>query len=535
MRLNQIEIEEFKNLKNFKVDFENSYYVSVFLGKNGTGKSNLLEFITIVFKCLDLESNAAKFKERFFLETKIIGGVASGFKFVYTIGEYKLRIELNGHDFRIIDQNRDAKISYTKFEELKSTFLPEHIIGYYSGRNQRYSNIFNDHINRAENNLKEIKRARDFNEKLIAESHINGVQIEESKLKKIPDENFRRLFYAQNKYAQLLLLTMFAFRKSNSVIKDLLGNYLNIDGFERFSVTLKSPEFNASNSIKDHLEDFWGVYGSTLKCVSYLYRISKRTISLQNENVSHIDFGTSKIKEALTLLIDAEKFLSTVVDEFNNDETEVFRHLESLYLSGILHEVVLDIKRGDEIISFSNLSEGEQQMIATLGLMVITGKKNSLYLMDEPDTHLNPRWQREYVPTIKKLVEQNHNSHVIISTHSPFIPQSVKDSDLLLIKKENGESVVNQIHTMHTWKIDQILTSEIYELETTRSLEVEDAMERRNILKTLKRNLKQTEKSELELLEKMLEDLGVGRTAEEVILNERMKKLAEIFDKVDNK
>ena len=240
------------------------------------------------------------------------------------------------------------------------------------------------------------------------------------------------------------------------------------------------------------------------------------------------------VKEAVTYLIDADKFVEEVLAEFDNDESEIFRHLESLILSDLLYEVIIDVKRDEEEISFSNLSEGEQQLISTIGLMMITGRKNSLYLLDEPDTHLNPKWQRDYIKIIKSLVRKEDNSHILMATHSPFISQAV-ESDLILFKKEEGATVVEKIHNMHTWKIDQILTSELFGLESTRSSHIEHVIVRRDQLRSLDRELRKGETDELIEIEKILEDLGVGRTAHEVKLNDRMKRLSEIFEKADTK
>jgi predicted ATP-binding protein involved in virulence len=166
---------------------------------------------------------------------------------------------------------------------------------------------------------------------------------------------------------------------------------------------------------------------------------------------------------------------------------------------------------------------------------LITGRKNSLYLLDEPDTHLNPKWQRDYIKIIKNLVQEEDKSHILMATHSPFISQAVKDSDLILFKKNEEGTKVEKIGNMHGWKIDQILTSELYELETTRASSIENAIARRDELRSLSRELNDEEKSDLLEIEKSLEGLGVGRTAHEVKLNERMKKLSEIFEKADSK
>ena len=52
MRLKHITISEYKNLKDFSLDFEGESFLDVFVGKNGTGKSNLFEALIEIFRQL---------------------------------------------------------------------------------------------------------------------------------------------------------------------------------------------------------------------------------------------------------------------------------------------------------------------------------------------------------------------------------------------------------------------------------------------------------------------------------------------------
>lgn len=48
MRIDKLKINNFKNLKNFQIDIDETQLTSVFIGRNGAGKSNLLEAIVII-------------------------------------------------------------------------------------------------------------------------------------------------------------------------------------------------------------------------------------------------------------------------------------------------------------------------------------------------------------------------------------------------------------------------------------------------------------------------------------------------------
>ena len=52
MRIQHLYISEYKNLKNFTLDFDGTSFIDVFVGKNGTGKSNLFEALIEIFRHL---------------------------------------------------------------------------------------------------------------------------------------------------------------------------------------------------------------------------------------------------------------------------------------------------------------------------------------------------------------------------------------------------------------------------------------------------------------------------------------------------
>ena len=56
MRLKEVHIKgTYKNLQDFNVTFEGDNFLEVFVGKNGTGKSNFFEAILEIFKHLSEE------------------------------------------------------------------------------------------------------------------------------------------------------------------------------------------------------------------------------------------------------------------------------------------------------------------------------------------------------------------------------------------------------------------------------------------------------------------------------------------------
>lgn len=50
MRLKSVFVSHYKNLKNFTLGFDGASFIDVFVGKNGSGKSNLFEALIEIFR-----------------------------------------------------------------------------------------------------------------------------------------------------------------------------------------------------------------------------------------------------------------------------------------------------------------------------------------------------------------------------------------------------------------------------------------------------------------------------------------------------
>ena len=58
MRVDWLYLNDYKNLKEFEVDFDISSERQVVVGRNGVGKSNVLEALAWIFRDLDLEEDS---------------------------------------------------------------------------------------------------------------------------------------------------------------------------------------------------------------------------------------------------------------------------------------------------------------------------------------------------------------------------------------------------------------------------------------------------------------------------------------------
>jgi predicted ATPase len=85
--------------------------------------------------------------------------------------------------------------------------------------------------------------------------------------------------------------------------------------------------------------------------------------------------------------------------------------------------------------SFDGLSSGQKEIIATMFLIWFTTlNQPSLVLIDEPELHLNPEWQRTFVHDLTTLAPQNQ---YLFATHAEEIFGAVPAERRLMLSEED--------------------------------------------------------------------------------------------------
>ncbi len=97
-----------------------------------------------------------------------------------------------------------------------------------------------------------------------------------------------------------------------------------------------------------------------------------------------------------------------------------------------------------------------------------------IVLVDELDLHLHPTWQREIVPTLRRLFP---NLTFIVTTHSPLIVQSAEDCEVFVVERTSASapSTVQRIE-LGASTVDSLLTSEAFGLESELDTRTERAI-----------------------------------------------------------
>src|SRR6266852_840368 len=229
MKLRKLEISEFKNLRNFTIEFENKL-TTVLLGQNGTGKSNLLEALILIFRDLDLgDSPAFKYKLEYECRGKEINVDAD-----------PARSKSKREQVRIIVRQSDGMpraVPYNQFHgDSERQYLPSYVFGYYSGPSNRMEKHFDKH------------QGRFYKDLLRGEYRPR-----------------RPLFYARTIQSELALLAFFI--EEDRRILDFLDQYLGIQGMVSVLFVMHEPRWHS----KEGDSRFWNARGTVSQLLAYLY------------------------------------------------------------------------------------------------------------------------------------------------------------------------------------------------------------------------------------------------------------------------
>ena len=91
------------------------------------------------------------------------------------------------------------------------------------------------------------------------------------------------------------------------------------------------------------------------------------------------------------------------------------------------------------------LSDGEHQLLHSLGLCLLFRETNSLFLLDEPETHFNPDWRANFITRLRQClpVAENVGQEMLITTHTPFLISDSKPDKVLVFFKDKASGAVS--------------------------------------------------------------------------------------------
>jgi ABC-type sulfate/molybdate transport systems ATPase subunit len=193
---------------------------------------------------------------------------------------------------------------------------------------------------------------------------------------------------------------------------------------------------------------------------------------------------------------------------------EFFKLLESTFMSDMIHETRIRVRvRHAGALTFRELSEGEQQLLTVVGMLRFTRDEDSLFLLDEPDTHLNPAWGMEYLNILRKHADTGKNSHLLIATHDPLVLTNLRRNQVAILERDSESGAVASFAPEEDplgMGVQGILRN-MFGLRSAVGTEIQEMLDERARLLVLGDKRSSAQESEFTRLSQELVELGFGR------------------------
>jgi predicted ATPase len=393
MRLKHVYVSKYKNLKDFTLNFNGESFIDIFVGKNGSGKSNLLEALIEIFRHLYEQGSPCGFD----------------YKIRYLLGDEDIVIEWKQEKFYLNNGMRGVKTFST-------TPLPDNVLIYYSGHNNTVSNL----IDRYEVSFKK---------------KIRGANIGDS-----------RKFIGIGPDCKSLLLSVLLLQSDTCTAKVFICNKLGIKAVsDTIQVELKRPKF-AEGRLKElktkAIEDFdprthyWGADGITGEFLEKLKGCIKG------------EFNHSTIydsdRDSYSIPVNIELFQQVFEDRDISDQFRLLDNLKTLDMLGDINIAITLI--GGSSATMNYFSDGQLQSVYIYAVTEIFKDKESIILLDEPDSFLHPEWQFDFLKQVFEISEKaTKTNHILMSSHSASTITSADEDTISLFDLDGGNAVVNKV------------------------------------------------------------------------------------------
>jgi predicted ATPase len=384
LRLKSVYISHYKNLRNFTLSFDGNSFIDVFVGKNGTGKSNLFEALIEIFRHLyEYDKEKADLEFNYLLKFEIEGKETE-------VGWNDGQLSINGKGRKIVGK----------------TALPDNVLIYYSGHNDTVAGL----VGKYEDTFrKRIKRA-DFDE--------------------------ARYFIGIGPDYKELLLAVLLLQPEDNKARQFIGHKLGIETVaSEVRLVLNRPSYadDSRFDIEDHETDrYWKPEGITK---TFLHRLSACISTATGGQVRSEGYFSSE--DRYILYFDINK----IRQEFSEfSPQELFRQLDNLKTLGMLAEITIPLQlTGGFDATIAYFSDGQFQSVYIYSIVELFKDRNCITLLDEPDSFLHPEWQFDFLKQVFEITDTAaKNNHVLMSSHSAATLCSFEEQRISLFQIENS-------------------------------------------------------------------------------------------------
>jgi len=391
VKLKRLEIKKYKNLIDFSADFESGKGLSILIGNNGSGKSNVLEAISGIF----VNAYSAK----------------AIHKFVYS-----LTYEIKGKEVKLeqtiyrCQYYVDGKVIAVKELALRG-LLPTNVIALYSGEDKRWWHNYYEPFY--------LKFTRDINA---------GTSNTLSP----------KMYYINKYYWDIALLSLVYSTAEDD--KQFLKKTIGRDTVDHILLfyTQNVERHCKSELLKSFLQSV-NLFSEHSKGPDgepvYLYAMTKESIFDTYGVRVFEDFAAMK---NFYMFADA-KFLNNKPEEFNYYEKQLFDYFVQAYMPKD-KKVIKNIELIYNGFSAKDLSEGEKKLILIRSILSFVADENSLILFDEPDANIHEGRKQQLYNLFSEYCK--YDRQMIVATHSPILAQLANEKELLMLELDEGKSTI---------------------------------------------------------------------------------------------
>jgi predicted ATP-binding protein involved in virulence len=164
-----------------------------------------------------------------------------------------------------------------------------------------------------------------------------------------------------------------------------------------------------------------------------------------------------------------------------NKFTKNIQNLEKTISEIIGYEIRFKLKidlslvliKDNQELDFDVLPDGLKSLISWIGdlLMRLDSlqwkddtpifDREIILFLDEIEVHLHPAWQRKVLPIVQKLFK---NAQIFVSTHSPFVVNSVDDAWVYELEVKDGKAKVREVTQSNTAYSIQTVLREVFDI-----------------------------------------------------------------------
>lgn len=494
----------------------------VFAGLNGSGKSNFLELLAEIFYYL--ERTRLRDTPKSYIENKNFG-----FEIEYILPKTKKDFDyINKTESREVlhlgkpfekdihvnikkDLEGFLEMSYSLVGEDNFTvvgdnftqFLPSKIIAYTSGQNELLSNPF-------------IRLRYHYFTEMVNSEY----------------KPFNRFYFLDTESNYSIFVANMLLGKTAPL--KYLKNIFRVEDLHSFRITF-NYKHNTQEALKilEEKKALWNPLkacattwrdDTTAKCLVLDFVINDGTHhAFQHYYQTAFQlFQVFYELQSLNLLIEKQatrKFVTNahktinITDELSKpDPSDLIFRIEKIRIK---RQKPHDFKK--DTLYYKSFSDGEHQLNEVIGSVMMMEEDGCLFLMDEPDTHFNPKWRAKMVTMLNKVSgkeydaegnpENIHQQELIMTTHSPFIiSDNHKENVYKFVRDGKKLKLENPKHETYGSSIT-FLMKQIFDRDIT----ISDYAN--NELKELKKEIQNVSKSDaldekIDEVEERLMDFG---------------------------